>query len=49
LQDSPTAINEAFANPPLSARPGVFWDWLNGNITKEGITRDLEAMKSKIL
>jgi hypothetical protein len=47
LQDSPTAINEAFANPPLSARPGVFWDWLNGNITKEGITRDLEAMKSK--
>jgi hypothetical protein len=36
-----------FVNPPLSARPGVFWDWLNGNITKAGITRDLEAMHSK--
>ncbi|MDR2707047.1 MAG: hypothetical protein LBC02_14845 [Planctomycetaceae bacterium] len=40
-------IAVGFANPPTSARPGVFWDWLNGNITKEGITRDLEAMKSK--
>ncbi len=38
---SPTA----FANPPLNARPGAFWDWLNGSITKEQITRDLEAMK----
>ncbi|MDR1098028.1 MAG: hypothetical protein LBL57_07850 [Tannerella sp.] len=42
-----TVTGEAFGNPPLSARPGVFWDWLNGNITKAGITRDLEAMKSK--
>ncbi|MDR1222750.1 MAG: hypothetical protein LBL07_07735, partial [Tannerella sp.] len=45
LEDIQTA--EAFGNPPLSARPGVFWDWLNGNITKAGITRDLEAMQSK--
>jgi hypothetical protein len=35
----------AFANPPDSARPWVYWFWLNGNITKEGITADLEAMK----
>jgi len=34
-----------FANPPVHARPGCFWDWLNGSITKEQITRDLEAMK----
>jgi hypothetical protein len=40
-------IEDAFDNPPLPARPGVFWDWLNGNITKEGITRDLKAMSSK--
>ncbi|MDR1340933.1 MAG: hypothetical protein LBK58_12910 [Prevotellaceae bacterium] len=45
LEDIQTA--EAFGNPPLSARPGVFWDWLNGNISRAGITRDLEAMKSK--
>jgi len=34
-----------FANPPASAKPWVYWFWLNGNITKEGITADLEAMK----
>jgi len=34
-----------FANPPASARPWVYWFWLNGNLTKEGITADLEAMQ----
>ncbi len=34
-----------FANPPVHSRPGSFWDWLNGAMTKEQITRDLEAMK----
>ncbi len=34
-----------FANPPDSARPWVYWFWNNGNVTKEGITADLEAMK----
>ena len=34
-----------FAKPPESARPWVYWFWLNGNITREGITADLEAMK----
>ena len=34
----------AFADPPVEARPGCFWDWLNGSITEEQITRDLEAM-----
>jgi len=36
---------DAFANPPLQARPGCYWAWLNGSITKEQITRDLEEMK----
>ena len=36
---------EAFAEPPLHARPGSFWDWLNGSITQEQISRDLTAMK----
>jgi len=35
-----------FVEPPLNARPGGFWDWLNGSISKEQITRDLEAMKA---
>lgn len=34
-----------FASPPPSARPWVFWFWINGNISKSGITADLEAMK----
>ncbi|MCX6878205.1 MAG: glycosyl hydrolase [Verrucomicrobia bacterium] len=35
----------AFGDPQVEVRPGAFWDWLNGSITKEQITRDLEAMK----
>jgi hypothetical protein len=34
-----------FAAPPASARPWVYWFWNNGNVTKAGITADLEAMK----
>lgn len=34
-----------FARPPQTARPWVYWFWLNSNITKTGITADLEAMK----
>jgi hypothetical protein len=37
-------LEEAFANPPDTARAWVYWVWVNGNISKEGITRDLEAM-----
>jgi len=33
-----------FKTPPAEARPWVYWFWLNGNITTEGITADLEAM-----
>jgi hypothetical protein len=34
-----------FRQPPASARPWVYWFWLNGNITSNGVTADLEAMK----
>lgn len=40
-----SSIERDFASPPASARPWVYWFWLNGNITREGITADLEAMK----
>jgi len=39
------ALEEGFKSPPHSARPWVFWFWINGNITKEGITADLEAFR----
>lgn len=34
-----------FADPPNSARPRVWWHWMNGNITKDGIRKDMEWMK----
>jgi hypothetical protein len=38
------ALEKGFKNPPESARPRVWWHWMNGNITKEGIRADLEWM-----
>ena len=38
---------EEFRNPPPAARPGVFWDWMGGLISREGITKDLEAMAAQ--
>ncbi len=43
-QARPDLIKD-FQSPPASARPWVYWFWLNSNITREGITADLEAMK----
>lgn len=37
-------LAKEFQDPPASARPRTWWHWMNGNITAEGITRDLEAM-----
>jgi len=34
-----------FKNPPESAYPRTWWHWTAGNISKEGITKDLEWMK----
>jgi len=34
-----------FRTPPDSAKPWAYWVWLNGNVTKQGITADLEQMK----
>lgn len=36
---------DAFKNPPQSAKPQVWWHWMYGNITEEGITNDLEQLK----
>ncbi len=38
-------LAKEFASPPGAARPWVYWFWLGGNINREGITADLEAMK----
>ncbi len=33
-----------FHNPPNSSKPRVWWHWMNGNISKDGIKKDLEWM-----
>ena len=37
-------LTRKFIDPPASAKPQVWWHWMNGNVTREGITADLEAM-----
>lgn len=37
---------KTFVNPPQCAKPSTYWEWMNGNISKEGITKDLEYMKA---
>jgi hypothetical protein len=42
-----SSLETGWANPPLDARLRAYWWWLNGNITKAAITRDLEELKAK--
>ena len=48
---SPVAEREPtaalFQDPPMEARPGAFWDWMNGNVDLDRITYELEEMKAK--
>lgn len=38
-------LADGFRDPPVEARPRTWWHWLNGNISEEGIVRDLQWMK----
>ena len=40
------AIRSGFLTPPNDARPGVYWYFMDGNLSREGITADLEEMKA---
>ena len=44
---APASLERDWANPPINARLRAYWWWLNGNVTKASITRDLEEMKAK--
>ena len=43
-QKSDDALVHGFEQPPNSAKPRVWWHWMNGNVTEEGIKADLEWM-----
>ncbi len=38
-------LQQGFQNPPNAARPRVWWHWMNGNVTKQGVQKDLEWMQ----
>lgn len=41
------ALEDGFQTPPQEAGIRCWWWWLNSNVTKEAITKDLEAMRDK--
>ncbi len=41
------ALEESFRHPPSTAGPYTWWHWMNGNVTADGVTRDLEAMQRR--
>ncbi|HEX7857747.1 MAG TPA: glycosyl hydrolase [Sphingobium sp.] len=43
--DRAASMEELFRDPPASARPRTWWHWLNGNISEEGLIKDLDWMK----
>jgi len=38
------SLSAAFQNPVEETKPWCYWYWLNGDVSKEGITKDLETM-----
>jgi hypothetical protein len=44
-QPTINTVEQSFSSPPNSAKPHTWWHWMNGNVTREGITRDLEEMQ----
>ena len=41
-QQKSDSLKEGFVNPPSQVRPQIWWHWMNGNITKDGIRKDIE-------
>ena len=39
------SLYEGFADPPQEARPRVWWHWMDGNVTIDGIQKDIEWME----
>jgi hypothetical protein len=38
-------VEAQFRDPPQSARPRVWWHWMNGNISEDGIAKDMAWMQ----
>lgn len=44
-QENKDALKQGFEAPPSEVRPQIWWHWMNGNITKDGIRKDIEWFK----
>ncbi|KJF43496.1 glycosyl hydrolase [Draconibacterium sediminis] len=44
-EESTAGLKQVFQNPPDSARPGVYWYFMDGNLSRIEMTKDLESMK----
>ncbi|MBN1506460.1 MAG: hypothetical protein JW955_06420, partial [Sedimentisphaerales bacterium] len=40
-------LSQGFRDPPISARPSVYWVWVNGLTDKRQMTWELEELKAK--
>ncbi|MDR1417397.1 MAG: glycoside hydrolase family 2, partial [Prevotellaceae bacterium] len=40
-----SAVEKGFVTPPDSIRTGVYWYWINDNISKGAVIKDLQSMK----
>jgi len=38
------ALEQSFITPAAHSKPWVYWDLMNGNVTREGLRADLESM-----
>ena len=44
-QSNSDKLTRSFENPPDTARPGVYWYFMDGNLSRKAMTKDLESMK----
>lgn len=42
---APDGLQRGFVEPPVSTKPRCYWYWMDGRVSKQGITRDMEAMR----
>jgi len=38
-------LKQSFINPPEGSQPGVYWYFMDGNLSRDEMTKDLESMK----
>jgi hypothetical protein len=43
--EDPISLENGFVSPPASIQTSTYWYWMSDNISKEGVIKDLRAMK----